>query len=80
MKVRTRIPCLVFLAAMMVPVVAGARTATTSERTACEARIQPRIDAINSKLRAGYTVQEGERLKNQRRKLAEQLANCRKVP
>ena len=56
-----------------------ARTATTAERAACEARIQPRMDGINSKLRAGYTAREGERLRAQRRKLEAQLAACRVV-
>lgn len=56
-----------------------ARTATAAERAACEARIQPRIDAINARLRAGYTAREGETLRAQRRKLEARLAACRKA-
>jgi hypothetical protein len=59
---------------------AQARTATAVERAACEARVQPRIDIIDSKLRAGYTAREGERLKAQRKKLEVARVNCRKTP
>ena len=58
---------------------AQARTATAAERAACEAKIQPKIDAINSKLRAGYTAREGETLRAQRRNLEARLADCRKA-
>jgi uncharacterized protein len=58
---------------------ASGRTATAAERSACEARLQERIDVIDSKLRAGYSAQEGERLKERRRKLEAERANCRQV-
>lgn len=54
-----------------------ARTATHAERAACEAKIQARIDAIDSRMRAPYGADEGERLRERRRKLEEQRANCR---
>jgi hypothetical protein len=54
-----------------------ARTATAAERRACEEKIQEKIDAIDSKLRAGYPVREGERLKERRRKLEAERAGCR---
>ena len=58
---------------------AQARTATTAERSACEAKIQPKIDRIESRLRAGYSLREGETLRAQLRKLESQLVGCRKV-
>jgi hypothetical protein len=58
---------------------AQTRTATTAERAACEARLQQKLDAIESRLRAGYSAREGERLKERRRKLQEQRAECRYV-
>ena len=61
------------------PNIVDARTATTAERTACEARIQSKLDAIDSKMRAGYTAKEGEQLRERRRKLEAQRANCRVV-
>jgi uncharacterized protein len=54
-----------------------ARTATTVERKTCEAKIQPKLDAIDSRLRAGYSASEGEQLKQRRRKLMEQREACR---
>ena len=58
---------------------AHARTATTAERAACEAKIQPKLDWIESRLRAGYSVSEGETLRAQKRKLEKQIVSCRKV-
>lgn len=58
---------------------AGTRTATSAEREACEARIQPRIDAIDARLRAGYGAREGNLLRERRRKLEAQRAACGKV-
>ena len=58
---------------------AGTRTATSAEREACEARIQPRIDAIDAKLRAGYGAREGNALREKRRKLVVERAACGKV-
>lgn len=54
-----------------------ARTATNAERAACEAKIQNKIDAIDSRMRAPYDSDEGERLKERRRKLEEARAACR---
>jgi hypothetical protein len=54
-----------------------ARTATRSERAACEAKIQSKIDAIDSRMRAPYGAEDGERLRERRRKLEEQRASCR---
>jgi len=59
---------------------AGTRTATAAERAACVAKIQPRIDSIDAKMRAGYSGSEGERLADQRRKLEDALAKCRRIP
>jgi uncharacterized protein len=53
------------------------RTATSAERAACEAKVQSKIDAIDSRMRAPYTTDEGERLRERRRKLEEARANCR---
>ena len=58
---------------------AEARTATAAERAACEAKIQKKIDAIDSKMRAEYSGPEGERLKERRRKLEDERYNCRKA-
>jgi hypothetical protein len=54
-----------------------ARTATHAERAACEAKIQGRIDAIDSRMRAPYSAEDGERLRERRRKLEEARASCR---
>jgi hypothetical protein len=54
-----------------------ARTATHAERAACEAKIQSRIDAIDSRMRAPYGAADGERLRERRRKLEEARARCR---
>ena len=58
---------------------AVARTATTAERIECEAKIRPKIDRIESRLRAGHSLREGETLRAQLWKLEVQLLNCRKV-
>lgn len=67
------------IGASLVSSAALGRTATAAERSACEAKLRQRIDAIDSKLRAGYPVQEGERLKERRRKLESERAQCRQV-
>jgi hypothetical protein len=54
-----------------------ARTATHAERAACEAKIQSKIDAIDSRMRAPYGADDGERLRERRRKLEEARAQCR---
>jgi hypothetical protein len=71
--------CVVILVALMVLAATPiqARTATHAERAACEAKIQARIDAIDSRMRAPYGAEDGERLRERRRKLEEQRANCR---
>lgn len=66
-------------AALLTPL-AHSRTATAAERSACEAKVQERIDAIDSRLRAGYSARDGERLKERRRKLEEERARCRQAP
>ena len=53
------------------------RTATNAERVACESKIQEKIDAVDARMRAPYTTDEGERLRDRRRKLEEARANCR---
>jgi hypothetical protein len=70
----------ILLAAIFTTSSAGTRTATTAERTACVGKLQPRIDAIDAKLRAGYSGRAGESLREQRRKLEDALARCRTVP
>jgi len=74
-----RIAALVLLVSLIhLPMSATqARTATTAERAACEAKIQRRIDAIDSRMRAPYGVDEGERLRERRRKLEDERAQCR---
>jgi hypothetical protein len=57
-----------------------ARPATSTERAACEAKLDRKIDAISAKLRSGYSADEGERLKARRRKLEAEKAGCRRVP
>lgn len=54
-----------------------ARTATRAERAACESKIQNKIDAIDARMRSPYTTDEGERLRERRRKFEEARANCR---
>lgn len=76
-RVPIKLLCLVLVFA--VPAEAPARTATAAEREACEAKIQPKIDAIDSRLRGGYSASEGERLKQQRRKLVEKRDACRRI-
>ncbi|MFD3284711.1 hypothetical protein ACE41O_16510 [Alteromonas macleodii] len=39
--------------------------------------IEKRIDIINSRMRAGYTNQEGERLKQELRQLKKQRNSCK---
>jgi len=39
--------------------------------------IEKRIDIIKSKMRAGYTNQEGERLKRELRQLKKQRSSCK---
>ena len=57
-----------------------ARTATAAERAACEAKVQQKIDVIDSKMRAGYTAREGKQLRERRHKLETERAECRKGP
>lgn len=67
------------LVCLLASVAGHARTATAEERRRCEAKVQENIDAIDSKLRAGYSVRDGERLKERRRKLEAERARCREV-
>ena len=70
----------ILLAALITTSSAGTRTATSAERKACVDKIQPRIDTIDARLRTGYSGKEGERLRDQRRKLEDALLKCRTVP
>lgn len=70
---------LLIIGAAPLSVIAYGRTATAAERSACEAKLQEKIDAIDSKLRAGYSAPEGERLKERRRKLEVERARCRQA-
>ena len=79
MKPGNSVLSLVACAAYLASSCGHARTATTAERAACEAKIQPKLDLIESRLRAGYSLREGETLRAQKRKLEEQIAGCRKV-
>ncbi len=74
-----RCACLFAVFIMLASGPSHARTATAAERRACEAKIQPRIDTIDAKLRAGYSARDGERLKEQRRKLVAERAECRQA-
>ena len=79
MQTRSMVLLLIAGAATCGPPVAQARTATTAERIACEAEIRPKLDRIESRLRAGHSMREGESLRAQRRKLEEKMVACRKV-
>jgi hypothetical protein len=58
---------------------APARTATPAERKTCEEKIRRKLDAIDARMRAGYSGEQGEALKERRRKLEKELAGCRTV-
>jgi hypothetical protein len=79
MKNRTLAVFFVASMSTWVPAPAQARTATAAERVACEAKIQPKLEQIDRRLRAGYSAKEGESLRAQRRKLETQKASCRKI-
>jgi hypothetical protein len=79
MRILTPLLAMLLMSSVMMPADAQARTATAAERRTCEARIQPKIDEINARLRGGYSAEEGERLKAQRRRLESRKAGCRKV-
>ena len=70
---------MLWVAAGSSPVTAQTRTATAAERAACEAKVQQKIDAIDSRMRVEYTGPQGERLKEKRRKLETERYNCRKT-
>jgi hypothetical protein len=65
------------LAGIAAPPAAHPRTATQGERKACEEKVQRRIDALDSRMRAGYSVEQGEDLRERRRKLEKARADCR---
>ena len=79
MWIRTLFLTAVSMLATWAPATLDARTATTAEKAACEAKIQPRIDRIDARLRAGYSAKEGERLRADRRRLQVEKAACRRV-
>ncbi len=41
-------------------------------------RVEAKIDHVNSKMRAGYTLEQGERLKDEFRKLKKIRNKCKK--
>jgi hypothetical protein len=77
MKIRAS--TFITVAMLLLPTYATARTATAAERNSCLARIQPKIDEIDSRMRMGYSADEGERLKARRRKLEEARTKCGEV-
>ena len=79
MKIPASLQPIIAAALLLPPACATARTATAAEREACVARIQPKIDEIDARMRAGYSGEEGERLKARRRKLEQARANCSEV-
>ena len=79
MKLFPLITPMLLVTASISPAIAQTRTATAAERAACEAKIQQKIDAIDSRMRVEYTRPEGERLKEKRRKLEAERYNCRKT-
>jgi hypothetical protein len=79
MKLLPLILPMLCVTAGILPAAAQTRTATAAERAACEARVQQKIDAIDSRMRVEYTGPEGERLKAKRRKLETERYNCRKT-
>jgi hypothetical protein len=79
MKISTSHCTFIMAALLLQPVHAIARTATAAERNACLAKIQPKIDEIDARMRTGYSAEEGERLKARRHKLEEARARCSRV-
>ena len=77
MRIHLPLTILIALSGALVSPASSARTATNAERAACEAKIQSRIDKIDSRMRAPYSLQEGERLRERRRQLEVARANCR---
>ena len=76
MKLLLSLIVLVLLIDLSLPAI-QARTATNAERAACESVVQKKIDAIDARMRSPYATDEGERLRERRRKLEEARANCR---
>jgi hypothetical protein len=70
---------LAFVAGLVATPPAFPRTATTAERKACEEKVQKRIDAIDSRMRGGYSAERGEALKERRRALEKARADCRRA-
>ncbi len=52
-------------------------TATEVNEYTCK-RIEAKIDHVNSKMRAGYTLEQGERLKDEFRQLKKIRNKCKK--
>src|SRR5687767_14908042 len=77
-RMKLRAPLILLVSLIDFPAAPSqARTATQAERAACEAKIQSKIDAIDSRMRVPYSAEDGERLRERRRKLEEARANCR---
>ena len=68
---------LAILTAIAMPPRAQSRTATEAERKTCEEKVRRKIDAIDSRMRAGYSASQGEALRERRRKLEKERADCR---
>lgn len=79
MRMRNSALIAILVSSLLASASGQARTATAKERHACEAKAQQKIDAIDSKLRAGYSPRDGERLKERRRKLEDERARCRQA-
>ena len=77
MKIHVPLTMLLVLSSVLVSSSGTARTATNSERAACEAKVQEKIDAIDQRMRQAYSPKDGERLRERRRQLENARANCR---
>ena len=53
-----------------------AKAREEEQRTACKERIRDQIDSVNSQLRAGYSASQGNRLRDRRRDLEEEMREC----
>ena len=62
---------------MLTVTYSSANSGFTPSKYQC-AGIEQKIDNINSRMRAGYSTQEGEQLKEQLRKLKKQRYECKK--
>ena len=77
MRTHAALTILIALSSVLVSASGTARTATNAERAACETKVQSKIDKIDARMRAPYSMDEGERLRERRRQLEIERANCR---